>query len=162
MQPRESVEIRNRSAKFVSQISAAMLFLAVVLPPFLRISIAATVTPQEDVLSRPAAIGDRSLPAYLAFQEALQVSGVPGGAALVEGCADETNAIVHPVGATLRQVLDSIIGGDSQYVWRIREGVVNLESVNGLPALLQTHLEKDDSGDSTYAISAVSLLSSLP
>jgi len=162
MQIRESVAILNLSAKFVSQISAATFFLAVALLPSLRVSIAATATLQEDVLSRPAAIGDRSLPASSAFEEALQVSGVPGGAALVEGCADEPKSMVHPDGATLRQVLDSIISGDSQHVWRIRKGVVNLEPVKGLPVLLQTHLKKYDSGDLTGAISAVSLLSSLP
>jgi hypothetical protein len=162
MQPRETVAIRNLSAKFVSQISAPVFFLAVALLPSLRVGIAAIPTPQEDVLSRPAAIGDRSLPASLAFEEALQVSGVPGGAALVEGCADEPKAMVHPDGATLRQVLDSIISGDSHHVWRMRKGVVNLEPVKGLPALLQTHLKKYDSGDLTDAVSAVSYLSSLP
>jgi len=130
--------------------------------PSLRVSIAATPTPQEDVLSRPAAISDRSLAASSAFEEALQVSGVPGGAALVEGCADEPKAMVHPDGATLRQVLDSIISGDSHYVWRMHKGVVNLEPANGVPALLKMHLKTYDSKDLTDAISAVTFMSSLP
>lgn len=133
-----------------------------VLLPFLRVCIAATPKAQEDFLSRPGGIGDRSLPAFSAFEEALQVSGVPGGAALVEGCADESKPVVHPNGTTLRQVLDSIITSDSHYVWKIRKSVVNLEPVKGLPVLLQTHLERYDSGNLTDAISAVSLLSSLP
>ncbi len=162
MQPRETVAIGNLSAKFVSQISAAVFFLAVALLPSVRVSIAATPTPQEDVLSRPAAIGDRSLPASSAFEGALQISGVPGGAAFVEGCADEPKPLVHPHGATLRQMLDSITSGDSQYVWRMRKGLVNLEPVKGPPVLLQTHLKRYDSGDLTDAVSAVSLLKSLP
>lgn len=80
----------------------------------------------------------------------------------MEGCADEPKRVVHPHGTTLRQVLDSIISADSQYVWRARKGVVNLEPVKGVPALLTTHLKAYDSGDLTDAISAVSLLSSLP
>jgi hypothetical protein len=162
MQPRETVAIRNLSAKFVSQISAAVFFLAVALLPSLRVSIAATPTPQEDVLSQPAAIGDRSLPASSAFEGALQISGVSGGVAFVEGCADEPKPLVHPHGATLRQVLDSITSADSQYVWRMRKGLVNLEPVKGPPVLLQTHLKRYDSGDLTDAVSAVSLLKSLP
>jgi hypothetical protein len=149
MQPSETVAIRNLSAKFVSQISAAVFFLVVALLPSLRVIIAATPTPpQEDVLSRPAAIGDRSLPASSAFEDALQISGVPGGVAFVEGCADEPKPLVHPHGETLRQVLDSITSGDSQYVWRMRKRLVNLEPVKGPPVLLQTHLKRYDSGDS--------------
>jgi hypothetical protein len=125
-------------------------------------SIQSAPTPQEDVLTRATAIGDQSLPTFSAFQNALQVSNVPGGAALVEGCADEPKPVVHPQGATLRQVLDGLISGDSRYIWRIRKGVVNLEPVKGLPALLQVHFKRYDSGDLTDAISAVSLLSSLP
>ena len=119
-------------------------------------------TPQEDILTHPVAIGDRSLPAFSAFQDALQASGVPGGVAFVEGCASEPKPTVRPQGTTLRQVLDSIASGDPQYVWRIRKGVVNLEPAKGLPALLQTHLKGYDSGDLTNAISAVSSLSSSP
>jgi len=59
-------------------------------------------------------------------------------------------------------MLDSITSGDSQYVWRMRKGLVNLEPVKGPPVLLQTHLKRYDSGDLTDAVSAVSLLKSLP
>ena len=162
MQPRETVAIRNLSDRFFSQISVAVLFLAAALLPSLRVSIAATPIPQEDVLSRPATIGDRSLPASSAFEEALQVSGIPGGAALVEGCEDEPQPTVHPYGTTLREVLDSITSRDSHYMWRMHEGVVNLEPVKGAPALLRMHLKTYDSGDLTDAASAVMFLSSLP
>jgi|SRR5208282_2162670 len=145
-------------------ISTSMLLI--VLPAMLVVSLgvsrSSAQTLEEDPLTRTAAIGDRSLPAFSAFQEALQVSAVPGGVAFVEGCADEPKPVVHPRGTTLRQVLDNIVSGDSQYVWRIRKGVVNLEPVKGLPVLLQTHLKRYDSGDLTDAISAASLLSSLP
>ena len=162
MQPRGTVGIQNLSAKFVSEILAAVFSLAPALLPSLRVSIAVTPTPQEDVLSRPAAIGDRSLPASSAFEEALQVSGVPGGAALVEGCADEPLPTVHPYGTTLREVLDSITSRDSHYMWRMHEGLVNLESVKGAPAILRTHLKTYDSGNLTDAVSAVTSLSSSP
>ena len=115
MQPRETVAIRNLSAKFVSEILAAVFFLAAALLPSLRISIAATPAPQEDVLSRPAPIGDLSLPASSAFEAAAQASGVPGGVAFLEGCPDEPKPAVQPYGTTLREVLDSITSRDSHY-----------------------------------------------
>jgi len=139
-----------------------VLFLAAALLPSLRVSIAATPTPQEDVLSRPAALGDRSLPASSAFEAAVQASGVPGGDAFLEGCLDEPEPTVHPYGTTLREVLDSITSRDSHYMWRMHEGVVNLEPVKGAPALLRTHLKTYDSGNLTDAVSAVIFLSSLP
>ena len=162
MQPRETVAIRKLSATFVSQISVAVFFLAAALLPSLRVSIAATPTPQEDVLSRPAAIGDRSLHASSAFEAAVQASGVPGGDAFLEGCADEPKPTVHPQGTTLREVLDSITSRDSHYMWQMREGVINLEPVKGAPALLRTYLKTYDSRNLTDAVSAVTLLSSLP
>ena len=161
MQPRETVAIRNLSAKFVSEILAAVFFLAAALLPSLRISIAATPAPQEDVLSRPAPIGDLSLPASSAFEAAAQASGVPGGVAFLEGCPDEPKPAVQPYGTTLREVLDSITTRDSRYMWRMQEGVVNLEAAKGAPALLRTHLKTYDSGNLTDA-SAVIFLSSLP
>ena len=81
---------------------------------------------------------------------------------MVEGCSDEPKALVHPDGATLRQVLNSITSGDSRYVWKMHKGVVNLEPVKGVPALLRMRLKNYDSGDFTDAISAVTVLSSLP
>ena len=161
MQPRETVAIRNLSAKFVSEILAGVFFLAAALLPSPRISIAATPAPQEDVLSRPAPIGDLSLPASSAFEAAVQASGVPGGIAFLEGCPDEPKPTVHPYGTTLREVLDSITSRDSHYIWRMREGVVNLGPAKGAPALLRTHLKTYDSGNLTDA-SAVIFLSSLP
>lgn len=161
MQPRKIVAIRDLSAKFVSEILEAVFFSAVALVPSLRVSIAATPTPQEDVLSRPAAIGDLSLPASSAFEAAVQ-SGVPGGVAFLEGCPHEPKPTVHPYGTTLREVLDSITSRDSHYMWRMHEGVLNLEPIKGAPALLRTHLKTYDSGNLTNAVSATMFLSSLP
>jgi len=70
--------------------------------------------------------------------------------------------MVHPRGTTLRQVLDSITSADSHYVWRIKEGVVNVEPAKGLPALLETHLKTYDSGKLADAVSAVTVLSGSP
>jgi len=142
--------------------SVPVMVLAATLLPSLGVSSSSAHDLQEGVLTRTAAIGDRSLPAFSAFEGALQIAGVPGGVAFVEGCADEPKPLVHPHGATLLQVLDSITSGDSPYVWRMRKGLVNLEPVKGPPVLLQTHLKRYDSGDLTDAVSAVSLLKSLP
>ena len=134
--------------------------LAVALLSSLRVS-GQAVPASQDILNRPAGIGDRPHPAFLAFQGALQASGVPGGVAFVEGCSDQPEPLVHPHGTTLEKVLDSIVSGDPRYVWRMRKGAVNLEPLNGVPALLRMHLKTYDSQD-TDAISAVTFLSSLP
>ena len=150
------------SADFISQTSATAVLLAVALLLSLGVNRPSAPALQEDVFTRTAAVQDKLLPAFSAFGDALQVSGVPGGIAFVEGCADEPKPVVHPHGTTLRQVLDSIISADSQYVWRVRKGVVNLEPVKGVPALLTTHLKTYDSGELTDAVSAVTVLSSSP
>jgi hypothetical protein len=117
---------------------------------------------QEGILARSVKIDDRSLPASSAFEGALQVSGTPGGVAFMEACPDQSPPMVHPRGATLREVLDSITADDSSYVWMMSKGVVNLEPSSGLPALLTTRLNTYDSSDATDAVSAVTLLSSSP
>jgi hypothetical protein len=134
---------------FMSLFSVALL-LAVVATPAL----------QEEVLERSAGIGDEALPAFSVFEGALQMSGVPGGVAFVEGCSDQPLPMIHPHGTTLREVLDSITSGDSRYVWRMYEGVVNLEPAQGVPALLRIHLKTYNSRDLTDAVSAVTFLSS--
>lgn len=136
-----------------------VVLLAAALLLSLRVSGQAAPAPQDDVLTRPARIGDRSLPAFSAFESALQVSVVPGGVAFVEGCPDQTEPMVHPRGNNLREALDSITSGDPRYVWRMHNGVVNLEPLKGVPALLKMHLKTYDSQD-TDAVSAVTFLSS--
>jgi hypothetical protein len=115
-----------------------------------------------DLLTRSVTIGDKPLPAISAFEGTLQLSGVPGGVAFLEGCPDQPLPKVHPHGTTLRDALDGITAGDPSYAWRIRNGVVNLEPSRGLPALLRIHLTTYDSRDLTDAISAVTFLSSSP
>jgi hypothetical protein len=110
---------------FTSLFSVALL--AVGSLPSLGVSSQVPPALQDDVLTRSARIGDVSLPAFSAFEGALLASGVPGGVAFVRGCSDQQLPMVHPQGTTLREVLDSITGGDSGYVWQMNEGVVNLE-----------------------------------
>ena len=163
MQRRKTVAVSAKlSADFISQTSATAVLLAVALLPSRGVSRPSAPALQEDVFTRIAAVQDKSLTAFSAFEDALQVSGVPGGIAFVEGCVDEPKPVVHPHGTTLRQVLNSIISADSQYVWRVRIGVVNLEPMKGAPALLATHLKAYDSGELTDAVSAVTVLSSAP
>jgi hypothetical protein len=127
------------------------------LPP---LGVSSQVPPalQEDVLTHSATIGDVSLPAFSAFEGALLVSGVPGGVGFVQGCSDQPLPMVRPQGTTLREVLDSITGGDSGYVWRMNEGVVNLKPLQGVPALLTTRLKTYDSQELAEPGSAVTLL----
>jgi hypothetical protein len=146
----------------VPAILFSMTTLAVALLPTLGVTEQATPAPPEDVLTRPASFTDRSLPAFLAFEDALQVSGVPGGVAFVEACSDQPEPTVHTHGANLRQVLDSITSGDPRYEWRMTGGVINLEPLQGSPALLEIHLKTYDSRGLTDAISAVTFLSSSP
>ena len=129
------------------------------LPPLaLEVSSQVPPTLQEDVLTRSATIGDVSLPAFSAFEGALLVSGVPGGVAFAQGCSDQPLPMVRPQGTTLREVLDSITGGDSGYVWRMNSAVVNLEPLQGVPALLTTLLKTYDSRELAEPGSAVTLL----
>src|SRR5271157_5018200 len=88
------------------------VILAVALLSPLRISGQAAQTPQEDILTHPANIGEAPLPIFSAFQTALQISGVPGGVAFVEGCSDRPMPMARAHGTTLREVLDSITAGD--------------------------------------------------
>lgn len=117
---------------------------------------------QKDILSRPAAVSNQPSPAFSAFQGALSVSGVPGGVAIVQGCPDHAQPVVHPHGSTLRELLDSITNADRRYVWRINRGVIDLEPSGGVPALLRIHFKTYDSSDSTDGASAVTLLASTP
>jgi hypothetical protein len=114
--------------------------------------------PQDDVLTRSVTIGDVPLPVFSAFEGALLVSGVPGGVAFVQGCSDQPLPVVHPHGTTLREVLDSITSSDSGYVWRMNEGVVNLEPLQGVPALLTTRLKTYNSQELAEPGSAVTAL----
>lgn len=116
---------------------------------------------QEDVLVRSARISNSAVSAVSAFQDAVSAAGVPAGVAFSEGCSDQPPPpTVHPRGVTLREVLESISGGDSGYIWKLDDGVVNLEPALGLPALLKTRLNRYDSGDVVDAVSAVAFLSS--
>ena len=110
---------------FTSLFSVAILAMGSLSP----LGVSSQVPPalQKDVLTRSAKIGDVSLPAISAFEGALLVSGVPGGVAFAQGCSDQPLPIVRRQGTTLREVLDNITGGDSGYVWRMNEGVVNFK-----------------------------------
>lgn len=140
---------------------STVVFVAGLLPLF-GTSGQVPPTLQEDVLSRATRIGDVSLPASLTFEAVLLDAGVPGGVALVRGCSDQPDPTVHPQGTTLRDVLDSIIVGDSRYVWTVKGGVPNLEPSSGVPALLSTRLRNYDSQDFADATSAITFLTSSP
>lgn len=143
-------------------LSSSRVLLVVALLSPLRVSRQAAPAPQADLLTRPARIADEPLPAFSVFQGVLLVSGVPGGAAFVQGCSDQPLPMVHPHGTTLREVLDSITGRDSGYVWSMNKGVVNLRPLRGTPGLLSIRLKTYDSRDLTDAGSAVTFLSSSP
>jgi hypothetical protein len=123
MQQRKTAAVpANLSAGFISQTSATAVLLVLVLLPSLVVSRPSTLAAQEDLLTRTAAIGDQSLPAFSAFQDALEASSVPGGVAFAEGCADEPKLVVHPHGTTLRQVLDGIVSAYPYYVHVLHQG----------------------------------------
>jgi hypothetical protein len=112
---------------------------------------------QEDVLSRSARIGDSAVSAVVAFQDAVSAAEVPGGVAYSEGCSDQPPPTVHPRGTTLREVLESLSGGDSGYIWKLNDGVINFEPARGLPTLLKTRVNSYDSGDVVDAMQALAI-----
>lgn len=108
------------------------------------------------------ALGHAVGPAPYVFQGALAVARVPGGAAFIEGCANQPLRKIQLQSATLRAVLDNITRSDPEYTWTIRAGVVNLEPLDGTPALLRVHVPKYDSDEIADAASAITVLASSP
>jgi hypothetical protein len=80
----------------------------------------------------------------------------------MEGCAEPSGAAVRFRGSTLREVLDDIITADPDYVWEVKEGVVNMVPAKGVPDLLTLRIAAFDSGDARSPTTATTYLFALP
>lgn len=98
-----------------------------------------------------------------AFHSSLWLTNVPGGMATVVDCEPDTlMQSWKPSNAALGQVLDTLVATDPRYRWQMQDGVVNLLSAMGEPALLKTRLNQFDIKDVASAWEALSLLLALP
>jgi len=96
----------------------------------------------QTVLERPVfSDHERSFTTREAFHASLNRARVPGGMVIISGCHGDAPAKNwNPQGQPLRQILNEIVGADSNYRWEIQGGAINLVPVGGDPPLLQTHI----------------------
>jgi hypothetical protein len=117
----------------------------------------------EELLMRPAAMtGTPELSAETAFMIAMDRAGAVGGQAILHGCEKPPKKVVPYRGNTLRDVLNSIIAADPNYVWRMDNGVVALLPAKGVPDLLKVRISSFDSGDAWSLATAGIYLFALP
>ena len=117
---------------------------------------------EAELLMRPANVGPSPLSVNSAIQLAILRSGAAGGAVITQGCEEPPNSIVRFQGSTLREVLDDIVTADPDYVWEVKDGVVNLMPAKGVPDLLTLRIGAFDTGDATSITSAKTFLFALP
>ena len=78
-----------------------------------------------------------------AFVLSLNRVNAPGGMVRTLKCEMDTfEQEWSPMGAPLRQVLDSLVQTDPRYVWALQNDVVNLFPATGEPPLLQTRITR--------------------
>jgi hypothetical protein len=118
---------------------------------------------EEELLMRPVMnIGSSPLSLNSAFQSAILGSGAAGGEMLIQGCA-EPSAVVRPQeGSPLREILEDIVTADPNYVWEVKDGVVNLLPAKGVPDLLTLRISSFDTGDAGSVTTAKTFLFALP
>jgi len=117
---------------------------------------------EAELLMRPANVGPSPLSVNSAIQLAILRSGAAGGAVITQGCAEPSDNIVRFQGSTLREVLDDIVTADPGYGWEVKDGVVNLVPVKGVPDLLTLRIGAFDTGDATDVRTAETFLFALP
>lgn len=69
----------------------------------------------------------------------LRSRGAPGGLALLPQCGEEERLAV-PGGATLPELLDSLVAAVPQYKWQSEHGIVNIIPAGGVPPLLDVRV----------------------
>jgi hypothetical protein len=82
----------------------------------------------------------RSLNTPEAFRASILRAGVPGGAAIIVGCQEESKRYWNPQGESLGQVLNEMITLDKNYRWEIQDGAINLLPTAGEPQLLKSQV----------------------
>jgi hypothetical protein len=119
--------------------------------------------PESELLMRPVAnLGSSPLSVNSAIQTVILGSGTAGGAVILRGCAEPSDSAVRLHGTTLGEVLDEIVTADPDYGWEVKDGVVNLIPVKGVPDLLTLRIGAFDSGDATSVRTAETFLFALP
>lgn len=76
-----------------------------------------------------------------ALLDVLRSQGAPGGLALLPQCGEEERLAV-PGGATLPELLDSLVAATPQYKWQSEHGVVNIIPAGGAPPLLDVRVAR--------------------
>ena len=120
------------------------------------------VAETELLMRRVANLGSPPLSVNLAIQTAILESGSAGGAVILQGCAESSDSVVRFQGGTLREALDDIVTADPDYGWEVKDGVVNLTPVQGVPDLLTLRIGALDTGDATSVRTAETFLFALP
>ena len=117
----------------------------------------------EDLLMRPAWLNGAPLVSIdYAFATALSRTHIPGGAVILHGCEDRSKKVIPYRGQTLQDVLNNIVTADPEDRWEMKNGVVNLVPVSGVPDLLRLRIAQFDSGEATDLWTAGTELLALP
>src|SRR5215207_6690526 len=99
--------------------------------------------PSEQALQRKVNLPELvNLPTTSVVVRGLSAAGVPGGIVKVPACEERVRAWFTPHGAKLRNVLDSVVSTDPEYLWDVEEGVVNLLPRGGEPAFLKLRVPR--------------------
>lgn len=95
----------------------------------------------EEILNRKAATSsnDRTINA---LTRALSTAGVPGGIATLIGCREDVRYAFPSYGASLEDALNAIVATDSQYRWRVENGLINVSQRSGDPLFLAFRISR--------------------
>lgn len=119
-------------------------------------------TKQEDPLARPAPNFQSPFASVsMAFQTLMLESGTPGGEVTLEGCEGESQRAVRLEGPTVREALEGITRADPQFRWEVKEGVIHLLPIGGVPSLLKVRIKGFDTGEATDIETAATFLFAL-
>jgi hypothetical protein len=129
--------------KKFSSLSVIALFTMLAAISLGYASQATSKGPSEQALQRKVSLPELvNLPTTSIVVRGLSTAGVPGGIVTVPACEERARAVYIPQGATLRNVLDSAISSDPEYMWDVEGGVVNLLPRGGEPAFLKLRVRQ--------------------
>jgi hypothetical protein len=126
--------------------SSLSVILSFIVLAAISLGYASQATPKgqsEQALQRKVTLPELvNLPTTSIIVRGLSTAGVPGGIVKVPACEERPRAVFTPQGATLRNVLDSAVSTDPEYLWDVEEGVVNLLPRGGEPSFLKLRVRR--------------------
>jgi hypothetical protein len=129
--------------KKFSSLSVFVSFTMLAAISFGYASQATSRGPSEQALQRRVGLPELvNLPTTSIVVRGLSTAGVPGGIVKVPACEERARAVFTSQGATLRNVLDSAVSSDPEYLWDVEEGVVNLLPRGGEPSFLKLRVRQ--------------------